>query len=384
MPQIHQSSFIPQLEEFARARNPSWDIKIGGLCLGLTLLNCYYHFLDEREIFFQRIRKVKEIKLDISQDLDKKPYKDLTEEEKVYEHFFNDVYYLQGFLDDTKNYDQTKPAERIQFISDHFIFRDFSSQASCLSSSCFNPKTYYYDQLEKTLSRLFQADADKKKYLLLTTGDHAFGIFYKDQKVFLYDSRHPHQSDPIDFDSENPSSSTEKVVNLIESNLQSFGGPIVLVIHILSNEELVETQRLADSFLQEIESHSLRSGYNSMTPLHLTAKEGLLEETQVLIDRGANINKRDKKGWTPLHHAVQNNHFEIVQFLLDNGAKVDAQRNDDYWTPLHIAARDGYLDIVEKLLKAGANPNPKGRFTPLYIAKQKNHFDIVQMLEVNA
>jgi ankyrin repeat protein len=53
-----------------------------------------------------------------------------------------------------------------------------------------------------------------------------------------------------------------------------------------------------------------------------------------LLERGLDVNARDKNQATPLHLASHTPWSEVVQVLLDNGAEVDA-RNADGQTPLH-------------------------------------------------
>jgi ankyrin repeat protein len=49
---------------------------------------------------------------------------------------------------------------------------------------------------------------------------------------------------------------------------------------------------------------------------------------QLLLQRGANVNARCKKGSTPLHVAAAMDSLGIVQLLLRNGARRDLQTND--------------------------------------------------------
>jgi len=60
--------------------------------------------------------------------------------------------------------------------------------------------------------------------------------------------------------------------------------------------------------------------------------EGIVK---LLIDRGANVEGRDKKGNTPLMCAARQDNWRIVEFLLWKGADVEA-RNKDGSTALMI------------------------------------------------
>jgi ankyrin repeat protein len=64
---------------------------------------------------------------------------------------------------------------------------------------------------------------------------------------------------------------------------------------------------------------------DKMMPLHLTAKIGNAELTQLLIHKGADVNAKGLVNKTPLHYAVEKGHLEIVQCLLANDANVNAR-----------------------------------------------------------
>jgi ankyrin repeat protein len=45
-----------------------------------------------------------------------------------------------------------------------------------------------------------------------------------------------------------------------------------------------------------------------------------LDVATLLIDRGADIEAKDKNGWKPLHEAVANNSLGVASLLIDHGA----------------------------------------------------------------
>ena len=81
------------------------------------------------------------------------------------------------------------------------------------------------------------------------------------------------------------------------------------------------------------------SSESALTPLHIAAANGALEEMQSLIEQEADIEAKNRyTDETPLFYAVTNQHIEGVRYLIEKNANVDAQRkNGD--TPLHVAAR---------------------------------------------
>ncbi|MCY4048119.1 MAG: ankyrin repeat domain-containing protein [Hyphomicrobiales bacterium] len=54
------------------------------------------------------------------------------------------------------------------------------------------------------------------------------------------------------------------------------------------------------------------------------------KSTALLLDRGANIEARDKSEWTPLHHAADHGKAPaVMELLLDRGADGAARDNED-------------------------------------------------------
>ena len=112
----------------------------------------------------------------------------------------------------------------------------------------------------------------------------------------------------------------------------------------------------------------IRSLHKS-TPLHFAASRGLPEITQLLIERGADINAKDVYERTPLHRAVEYNKTEIVRILIERGAKVDDE-NIHKRTCLHSAAETGNMEILEILVDYGADLDAQDECgeTPLHFA----------------
>jgi ankyrin repeat protein len=88
------------------------------------------------------------------------------------------------------------------------------------------------------------------------------------------------------------------------------------------------------------------------TPLMLAAIQNQLELARVLIDRGAEVNR---KGWTPLHYASTRGHREMMRLLLDHDAYIDSEAANGT-TPLMMAAYSAPPLAVKLLLEEGADP----------------------------
>ena len=77
------------------------------------------------------------------------------------------------------------------------------------------------------------------------------------------------------------------------------------------------------------------------------AKAGDLEATKKLLDDGADVNGKDKRGITPLGVAVGFNKIQIVDEFLSRGADVEACDPKGN-TALHYAAGIEHLSWIER------------------------------------
>lgn len=121
---------------------------------------------------------------------------------------------------------------------------------------------------------------------------------------------------------------------------------------------------------------------NDMPEMVCAAGQGDIETVRKLLERGDNVNTRDKEsGWTPLMSAALFGSIDIIKLLLERGAHVNAQDKFS-WTPLMIASRSGHADIVRVFLNAGADVNAKTStgYTSLMAASKQGHADIVKLL----
>lgn len=83
------------------------------------------------------------------------------------------------------------------------------------------------------------------------------------------------------------------------------------------------------------------------------AREGHLDAVKLLVERGANVNARQRWGQTALMFAAREGHSSIVSYLLQNGAKVRIRDKNDE-SALSMALDNENMDIVAHLRRAGA------------------------------
>ncbi|KAL0626525.1 Serine/threonine-protein phosphatase 6 regulatory ankyrin repeat subunit B [Plecturocebus cupreus] len=109
-----------------------------------------------------------------------------------------------------------------------------------------------------------------------------------------------------------------------------------------------------------------------------------LDVVALLINHGAEVTCKDKKGYTPLHAAASNGQINVVKHLLNLGVEID-EINVYGNTALHIACYNGQDAVVNELIDYGANvnqPNNNG-FTPLHFAAASTHGALCLELLVN-
>ena len=94
-----------------------------------------------------------------------------------------------------------------------------------------------------------------------------------------------------------------------------------------------------------------------------------IERARLLIEKGADINAKDKGGWTLLNWAIGKNNTEISRLLIEKGAAVNAKSNNGI-TPLYLAIEKYNTEISQLLIEKGADVNAKGNNgrTPLHLS----------------
>jgi len=130
-------------------------------------------------------------------------------------------------------------------------------------------------------------------------------------------------------------------------------------------------------------AHTICSNANEITEtLIVASKEGNIEIVKLLLDKGANVNAKDKRDGTALMIACVKGYQTIVELLLDNkGADVNAKNNKGD-NALMFTSMTGYQTIVELLLDKGADVNVTNQAgeTALIAASKEGNIEIVKLL----
>jgi len=144
-------------------------------------------------------------------------------------------------------------------------------------------------------------------------------------------------------------------------------------IAITEEEEkrYAELQRMALDFARHGETGSLATMLRHGLPanladakgntlLMLASYNGNLETTRMLLECGAEVDRRNHRGQTPLGGVAFKGYEEIVPLLLEYGADIDAD-NGGGMTPIMFAAMFGRSGVVEELKRRGASLGRRNR-----------------------
>ena len=85
------------------------------------------------------------------------------------------------------------------------------------------------------------------------------------------------------------------------------------------------------------------SDVDGWTALHNATRFNRTGVVQLLLHKGADVNKQDYDKNTPLHYVAQHNYTEVARLLIQNGADVNI-RNDRNKTPLDDARKGSELE----------------------------------------
>ncbi len=84
------------------------------------------------------------------------------------------------------------------------------------------------------------------------------------------------------------------------------------------------------------------------TPLHIAARKGELDDVEVLLQNGADVDIAGDLGNTPLHYAAMSGKIEMVKKLLACGASL-LLVNEFGQTALEVAELGGHNNVAEVL-----------------------------------
>lgn len=93
-----------------------------------------------------------------------------------------------------------------------------------------------------------------------------------------------------------------------------------------------------------------KTGWERHTALHYASERNMVSEAKTILERGADPDARNHRGWSPLNFAAARGHTDMVRLLLETG-KVEINVNpEDGQPPLAAAAVKGYKAIFDMLI----------------------------------
>ena len=171
-----------------------------------------------------------------------------------------------------------------------------------------------------------------------------------------------------------------------ESNIQE-GRPQWTMLTIASYYQRVSTVKFLISKGASIDFRS----HDDDTALMTAAHQGHAEIFTLLMDNGADVNRKRFDGASVLHEAVADvlpnsldERAQIINSLVDKGFAIDTA-DDEGHTALHHAALIGTLPLVTLLVKRGAKIDAKNTWgdVPLDKAALEGHTHVVEFLLVH-
>jgi Ankyrin repeats (3 copies)/Ankyrin repeats (many copies) len=176
-----------------------------------------------------------------------------------------------------------------------------------------------------------------------------------------------------------------------DSALLAFFGAIASCNHLETTRRLEEEPRLAISPIrigasrQDPDSYFLVAihhyVYAGDTALHVAAAAHDVKLTESLLEQGADVGARNRRGAQPIHYAADGtpgaadrsraSQREVIALLVTAGAGPD-ELDGSGVAPLHRAVRNRCSSAVSALIERGADPRltNKSGSTPLHLAVQ--------------
>ena len=105
-----------------------------------------------------------------------------------------------------------------------------------------------------------------------------------------------------------------------------------------------------------------------------------------LVNRSININWQDENESTVLHFIPAHPNYKLAQLLLEKGARVDCKDkwgNNPLWNAVFHTKED--YELVKLFMRYHSDPNSKNRVgrSPVFMAEQKADLELIRILRNN-
>ena len=120
---------------------------------------------------------------------------------------------------------------------------------------------------------------------------------------------------------------------------------------------------MADLIESEIDILEVVSEKSLDTNLHLASRQGCIAAIRRLVQSGADVNQKNKRGEAPIHKAIESKRWQVVHYLAHSAdCDVNIPGSHEDKTPLYVALtlnnEDACLQrMIQTLVDAGANPD---------------------------
>jgi ankyrin repeat protein len=91
--------------------------------------------------------------------------------------------------------------------------------------------------------------------------------------------------------------------------------------------------------------------------LIFASKQGIIELVKMFLDKGIDVNQKNKYQETALNHALYFKHNDIVKLLITHGADVNHRGVDGKNNPIGYCIKTQNYEMIEYLLQNNYNPN---------------------------
>ena len=148
----------------------------------------------------------------------------------------------------------------------------------------------------------------------------------------------------------------------------------------MGHKEIVAILRKHDA--KESEDFILVQNTKANKALIDAARSGNLQEVKQHLEKGADVNAKDKSfQWTLLQWAISRGHKEVAKLLISKGADVNTMDGNGH-TPLHRTAQFSRNEIAELLIANAADVNrlDKAERTPVDLAVFFKHPETANLL----
>ena len=124
------------------------------------------------------------------------------------------------------------------------------------------------------------------------------------------------------------------------------------------------------------------------TPLHIACSQGHLRTAILLINSACDVNQKDNDGCSVLHIicslrsvSTDSLYIKLADILINKVNNIN-DVNIEGWTPLHFACYYDNPKCVAKLLKQGSDCKVKTIYgqTPMYFACQQGHVSCIETM----